>query len=298
MPLIKYLLLLIALGMFPFTLHAAPLQVVAINQDFASIAQSIGGNHVRVTSLVKGSQDLHHVNAKPSMVMTVKNADLLIRLGMDQDGWVDDLIRKSGNRGILPGAKGYLDASSRIIKLDVPSQIDGQGDIHKYGNPHYWLAPSNGKIIAQEIADQLSQLDPSNTPQYAGNLAKFNKQMDQKIAEWRLKLAPLSGTKFVTYHGEWRYFLDEFKLAEVGRLEPLPGVPPTLRHMATLKQKFMAYPQRKVLTADFYDAAVVTQFAKQSQCDAIIVPANVGGGGTQDYIGLIDTIVEKVSTRD
>lgn len=291
-------LVALCLAVLPNLAQASPIKVVAITQDFASIATSIGGSQVSVTSLVKGSQDLHHVNAKPSMVVMVKEADLLIRLGMDQDSWVDDLIKKSGNRNVFQGNSGYLDASIQIPKLDVPSKIDGQGDIHKYGNPHYWLSPKNAKIIAQEIADQLTELDPKNATLYATNLDQFNQKIDQKTAEWRKQLAPLADTYFVTYHGEWRYFLAEFNLREAGRLEPVPGVSPTVRHMAELHQKFITYPHRMVLAADFYDPTIVNQFAKQNDCKAVIVPANVGAPGVSTYIGLIDRVVNSLKAND
>ena len=139
---------------------AAPLQIVTVSTDFASIAKYIGGKHVQVTSLINGSHDLHHINPKPSMVLKLRHADLLIRVGMSQDSWVDSLIQTARNPKVFKHSPGYLDASINIPKLDVPTANvhKGHGDVHKDGNPHYWLSPKNGRLIAQAIANKLIKI--------------------------------------------------------------------------------------------------------------------------------------------
>ena len=159
---LKRLLFLFLTILLTNTIVATQIRVVTINEDFASITKEIGGDLVHVSSLVKGSRNIHNIIPKPSMVMKVKKADLLIRLGMGQDSYVDSLIQVAKNKIIFPNQIGYIDASKNIKKLDVPTgKLDGRhGDIHKYGNPHYWLNPRNGIVIAQQIKNHLIKIDP------------------------------------------------------------------------------------------------------------------------------------------
>lgn len=272
-----------------------PIKIVAITEDFASIATSIGGEFVEVTPLIKGSRNLHHINPKPSMVLKLKQADLLIRLGMQQDSWIDSLIQVARNNALFPGNQGYLDASEGIPKLEVPSEhIDGQtGDVHAEGNPHYWLNPNNGKIIAQQITSKLCLLDPEHTEHYTQAYAKFVKELDEKIINWHLKLRPLKDVQFITYHKIWTYFFDAFELHSIGELEPHPGIPPTTKHLYTLKQKVKDTPTL-VLTASYYPSRVGKRFSDTINGPFYSLPCNVGEHGVQSYMGLFDHIIEEL----
>ena len=210
-------------------LHAKALNVVATSSDLATIAQAVGGSHVKVHALVRGSTDLHSIVPKPSMVVQVRNADLLLRIGMYQDGWVNSLIQTARNPKVFPDKMGYLDASTAITALDVPTgNIDGgKGDIHIAGNPHYWISPLNAIKIAGLVYDHLVRLDPTHHTQFLENLNAFKASVTIKMPEWENKMSLLRDTPIVSYHSTWRYFLNDFGLFAVAKLEPIPGVPPT-----------------------------------------------------------------------
>lgn len=279
-------------------LYASPLKVVAITEDFASIAKSIGGDKVEIKSLVKGSRNLHHITPKPSMVMMMRKADLLIRLGMDQDSWIDGLIQVARNNKIFFGKKGYLDCSHEIKKREIPTtHINGSmGDVHKSGNPHYWLNPNNGKIIAREIKDRLVIIDPQNEQFYSDNYISFSRKIDLKLKEWKEKIAPYKDFQIVTYHKVWSYFFDVFGLHSIGELEPLPGIPPTSRHLMNLETTLKKIQSPKlVLAASFYPKQVGESFSKKIDAKYVSVPINVGSLGIKSYIGLFDYLVEEIS---
>ena len=170
---------------------ASPIRIVSITDDFASIAKSVGGDHVLVDTLVKGSRNMHHINPKPSMVMKVKRADVIIRIGMATDSWIDSLIEVARNQRVFVGEDGYINASLRVSKLEVPTQsVDGSmGDVHIEGNPHYWLNPMNGVLIAEQIRDHLIKLDPENSNTYTKNARQFRSKIEAKMPQWKSKLA-------------------------------------------------------------------------------------------------------------
>ena len=278
--------------------YAAPIKILTITQDFASIAKSVGGDLVEVETLIKGSRNLHHINPKPSMVMKARRADIIIRLGMDQDGWIDGLIEAARNKRLFKGQTGYIDCSEPIKKLEIPTgKIDGsQGDIHKSGNPHYWLNPANGKVIARQIRDRLIQLDPSNKATYSANYSSFSRDLDKRISIWKKALKSLKKDKFVSYHKVWSYFFDAFGLDSVGELEPFPGVPPTTKHLYQLKQALKQTDKKvHIITANFYPTHFGKQFAQSVNGSFYMLSSNVGGLGVESYFDLFDQIVEKLT---
>jgi ABC-type metal ion transport system, periplasmic component/surface adhesin len=243
------------------------IKIVTVNDDFSSIAKAVGGDHVIVHSLVNGSRNMHDIRPKPSMVLKFKKADMLIRLGMSQDSWVDGLIDVARNPKLFPGQPGYLDASLNIQKLEVPTDdIDGsQGDVHIEGNPHYWLNPKNGVVIAKSIHNRLVQIDPKNKAAYAANLAKFSAKIDRKISQWQQQLQSVRSKNFLTYHSVWPYFFEAFDLKYTGTLELFPGVPPTVKHLQMLKKKVANSPEQTVvIMANFYPKKIGQSFAKDT----------------------------------
>lgn len=279
------------------SLWAKPLKVVAITEDFASIAKSIGAEHIEVSSLVWGSRNLHNFEPRPSMITRVKEADLLIRLGMGQDNWIMGLVQTARNSRVFWGKTGHLDCSVEIQKLNVPTgQIDGRmGDVHAFGNPHYWLNPLNGKIIAKQIMERLIILDPSHQAVYQENYRIFCASIDQKFKEWQKKTIPLQSYRIVTYHQVWNYFFDAFGLTCVGQLEPVPGVPPTTAHMMSL-QKTLADQGAPtlLLMANFYPENIGRPFAKRVGAKFVQVPSNVGENGIKSYTELFDYIIASI----
>jgi zinc/manganese transport system substrate-binding protein len=274
-------------------LSAAQVRVVTITDDFAAIAQSIGGKFVQVDRLVEGSKNLHDIHPKPSMVMKVKRADLLIRLGMSQDSWIDGLIQVARNNRVFPGENGYLDPSLFIDRLEQPTvRIDaGMGDVHKEGNPHYWLNPKIGIIIADRIKTQLSLIDPDNMSYYEANFIQFESNMLKKINVWKRQIHALSGHSFITYHKVWSYFFDFFNLNLIAHVEPLPGVPPTTAHVKSLINQIELETTPIIfITANFYPNRVPNQIASATGSESVVISPHIISDETQ-YTDLFDRII-------
>lgn len=274
------------------------LNVVTVNSNLASIVKSIGADRVKVTPLVFGGRNLHDIYPKPSMVMKVRQADLLVRIGMGQDSWVDSLIQVAKNRRVYLDTIGHVDASYPIVKLGVPTGVvDGRhGDIHKEGNPHYYFDPHNGKQIANLIKNRLSTLDPDYKDLYMANYKAFVKRADDFIVIWERKLQLVSNAKFVTYHGVWDYFFNAFKLINVGKLEPFPGVPPTAKHIAFLDEELRGSSELViVMVANFYPKHIGKSFSNRIGAKFVHLPTSVGDKDIDDYLDLLDYIVDQLT---
>ena len=277
---------------------AALIKIVTVNDNFASIAKSVGGDLVQVESLVQGSRNMHNIQPKPSMVVKVRRADMIVRLGMSQDAWVDGLIQVARNPKLFLNASGYVDASNRIKKLEVPTKdIDGsQGDIHKDGNPHYWLSPSNGIIIANHIRDQLIRVDPENKAAYQKNAAQFEATIQKKMVGWNQRLTAVKSSQFLTYHKVWSYFFDAFDLANGGTLELFPGVPPTIQHIQSLQTRLGTTSRPTiVLTAVYYPKKMGQRFANNTGGQFFHLATDVGSAGVTTYEGLFDYLIEELT---
>ena len=271
---------------------ATPLRVVSITNDFASIANYIGGDRVEVSVLVNGSRNLHDIQAKPSMVLSVRDADVLIRLGMSQDKWIDGLIEVARNSKLFPNKPGYIDPSSVIDALEVPTgHIDGRhGDIHIEGNPHYWLDPQNGLNIAALIRDRLSQLDPNSADYYTRNYQQFEKELNSKLRLWKTQLAPMKSDIILSYHLVWSYFVDAFELNFLATLEPVPGVPPSVRHLSDLKGK-IGQSKSKIICAVYYPQKVCRESANLFKSSFSPLITNSETADKEAYFKLFDRLV-------
>ena len=233
-------ILAIAGVIFAFTVSGyaqGKLNVVTTTEDLASIAAEIGGDHIVVESIAKGYQDPHYVEAKPSFILKLQKADLLILVGRELEiGWLPPLITRSANSKIQVGANGYLDASLQAQILEVPSgQVTrAEGDVHPLGNPHYWMDPENGKIIAKEILDRFVKLRPNDRAYFEPRYNDFVNRVNAAEKRWLALMAPYKGTKIVTYHRSFPNFAARFGLDIVGYVEPKPGIPPTPQHTLDL----------------------------------------------------------------
>lgn len=275
---------------------ADPLQVVASSADLGAIAKAVGGSHVNVTSLIRGSADLHGVIPKPSMAVRLRKADLVVRIGMNQDTWIDNLIQVARNPLVFPGKVGHIDASETITALDIPSgNIDGSmGDVHRQGNPHYWISPLNIIKIAGQIHDHLVTLDPSHHSDYLKNLNAFKASISTKMPEWQNKMATLENTAIVSYHSTWRYFLNDFGLFTVAKLEPIPGVPPTAKHLEFLQSTLKPVGHAtKVIIAPYYSQHVAKKFAGSIAAELVIAPTSVKEN--ESIVDFIDNLVKLFS---
>ena len=270
----------------------AQLNVVTTTADLASIAQDVGGDRIKVASLAKGYQDPHYVEAKPSFVLLLNKAQLLIVIGRDLEmAWLPHLITQSRNARIQPGANGYLDASQNVRILDVPTGAitRAMGDVHPSGNPHYWLDPENGGRVARSIEGKLSQLDPANAAYYKQRADDFARRLAEAQKRWKAQMAPYKGVKVVTYHRSWTNFADAFGLDVIGFVEPKPGIPPTPQHTLDVINAMKAQQVRIIMVEPYFDTKTPSSIASKSGARLLIMPPSVGGvPPAGDYFKLFD----------
>src|SRR3954447_8674947 len=231
-------LLFAALMLAPVAARAqGKLNVMTTTEDLAAIGREIVADHGTVESIARGYQDPHFVEAKPSFILKLQKADVLVVVGRELEiGWLPPLIQQSRNSKIQPGSEGYVDASLQASILEVPTgQVTrAMGDVHPLGNPHYWMDPENGKRIGKEIADKLSELRPADRAFYQQRLTDFTARLDAAEKRWLAQMAPYKGTKVVTYHRSFPNFADRFGLDIIGYVEPRPGLPPSPPHTLAL----------------------------------------------------------------
>jgi ABC-type Zn uptake system ZnuABC Zn-binding protein ZnuA len=271
---------------------AAALQVVTTTADLGALAEEIGGDRVSVTALAKGYQDPHFVDPKPSFILAVSRADLLVVIGRELEiGWLPPLINSSRNAKIQTGARGYLDASLNVKILEIPTgQITrAMGDVHPSGNPHYWLEPDNGRRIAQAIRDKLGELSPGDRAYFAQRYGDFDARLADAQKRWTGVMAPYKGTKIVTYHRSWPNFTDYFGLEVMGYVEPKPGVPPSPTHTLELIAEMKRQGARLILVEPYFDLKTAQSIANQVGGKVLVLAPSVGGAKeASDYIKLFD----------
>jgi zinc/manganese transport system substrate-binding protein len=274
------------------------LNIVATTQDLASIAAEIGGDRITVDAIAKGYQDPHFVEAKPSFILKLQHADLLIVVGRELEiGWLPPLISQSRNAKVQPGAEGYLDASQQAKILDIPTgQVTrAMGDVHPLGNPHFWLDPENGKIVGRSIADKLSQLRPNDKAYFDQRLAEFSGKIDAGMKRWQAAMAPFKGVKVVTYHRSYPNFAERFGLDVVGYVEPRPGIPPTPQHTLDLMNDMKQQNVRLVLVEPYFDMKTPNAISRSTGAEVLVLPPSVGGiKEITDYFSLFDYDVNLV----
>ena len=271
----------------------AALNVVATTQDLAAIAQEVGGDRIKVTALAKGYQDPHFVEAKPSFVLTLNRAHLLIVVGRDlESAWLPPLITQRRNARIQPGSAGYLDpsTSARILEIPTGTITRAMGDVHALGNPHYWLDPENGRRIASAIKDRLSQIDGANAAYYAQREADFGRRLTEAQQRWKTQMAPYKGLKVVTYHRSWANFAEAFGLNVIGYVEPKPGIPPTPQHTLDVINAMKAQNVKLILVEPYFDLKTPRSIADKTGAQVVVLPPSVGGvPPASDYFKLFDT---------
>ena len=274
------------------TTAATGLNVVATTEDLASLAREVGGDKVTVVGLAKGYQDPHAVDPKPSFILAVSRADLLILVGREMEiGWLPPLITQSRNAKVQVGATGYLDASLNVRILEIPTgQITrAMGDVHPQGNPHYWLDPGNGRLIAQAIRDKLGDLAPGDRAYFAQRYSDFDKRLAAAEARWDATMAPYRGTKLVTYHRSWPNFMERFGLNVMGYVEPKPGIPASPSHTLELIAEMKRQGVKLIVVEPFWSLKTPEAIANQVGGRSLVVPPSVGGVKEQtDYIQLFE----------
>jgi len=274
------------------------LNVVATLPDYGSIAQAIGGDKVKVTSIARGTEDQHFVDARPSFVRVLNQADVLIEGGAELEiGWLPPLVNGARNGKILSDAPGHLILSRGIRLLEVPtSPVDrSMGDVHPFGNPHFTLDPANGKIIADSIAETLGKVDPANADYYRANRDAFNKRLEAKLAEWDNLMKPFHGTKVVTYHKSFDYFIDHFGLELAGTIEPKPGIEPSPTHISALIPRVKEQGVKLIMVESFRPRKTPEYVAKASGAKLLLLPGSVDANEkVKDYFALFDYDVAQI----
>jgi len=276
----------------------AVLKVVATTSEYGALASAIGGDRVAVTTIAKPTEDPHFVDARPSQIVAMNRADLLIEGGAELEiGWLPPLLDGARNSKILAGAPGHVVASEGVQLLDIPQSADrSQGDTHLAGNPHFMLDPENAKIVAAHLAHALAVLDAAGTASYNANLAALTAALDAKMKEWTAALAPYKGRQIVTYHPTWRYFCRRFGLEANTFLEPKPGIPPSPPHLAAVIAKMQAENIRVLLVEPYQPRKTAESVAAHNQAQVVDVCQFPGAlPGTATYIELIDTVVKRLA---
>jgi ABC-type Zn uptake system ZnuABC Zn-binding protein ZnuA len=290
------------LSLFIFSISsfvfAGTIKVVTTTTDMKSIAEIIGGNKVSVTSIATGYQNPHFVDPKPSYIIGLTKADVFVTVGLDlETGWSPQLLASSRNTKIQKGAAGYVDASVGVNLLQVPTAANrAEGDIHIYGNPHYWLDPLNGKTIARNIANGLERVDPSNKSFYEANLVAFNNKIDLKLKEWQGKMAAYKGSKIIAYHNEWVYFETRFGLQVVDFMEPKPGIPPTPSQLVKVIKEVTANKIKVIISSPYFTTSSSDVVSKQTGVKELTLATSVGAfDSVKDYFGLFDYNIDHLT---
>ena len=271
---------------------ASKLKIVTTTTDLAEFASEVGGDRVEVESIARGYQDPHFVEAKPSFLLKLRRADLLIVVGLQLEiGWLPPLITQCGNPNVQVGAKGYLDASQFAEILEIPTGIvtRAMGDVHPFGNPHYWLDPQNGRRIARGIASKLAEMQPESAPYFEQRFQAFAKQIEDSEKRWDAQMQPFRGRKVITYHRSWPNFTRRFGLDVRGEIEPRPGIPPSPGHTVELIQMMKRDNVKIILVEPYFDLKTPNSIARETGARVVVLLPSVGGEKeVTDYFKLFD----------
>ncbi len=268
------------------------LNVMTATTDLAALAQEVGGDRVNVESVARGYQDPHFVEAKPSFLLKLRHADLLIVVGLELEiGWLPPLISQSTNPKIQVGAPGYFDASrfARILEIPTGQVTRAEGDVHPLGNPHYWLDPDNGLRIAKGIQSKLSEMRPNDAAYFAQRYDAFEQRLKQADQQWQAQMKPYAGRKVVTYHRSWPNFAEHFGLNVVGYVEPRPGIPPSPQHTVELIGQMKREGVKIVMVEPYFDLKTPNSIARETGGQVLVLTPSVGGEKEiTDYFKLFD----------
>jgi ABC-type Zn uptake system ZnuABC Zn-binding protein ZnuA len=277
---------------------ADKVRVVTTIPDLKALTQAVGGDLVDVESLTRGTQNFHEAEVRPSMMLKLRRAHLLIENGAELDAWVDVAVTGANNPSIVRGAAGRLEISRGIPLLDVPTtRVDrSMGDVHPLGNPHFSLDPGLAPIITQTILDGLARVAPQHRAAFERNRAAFLGRVDAQMAEWTKTLEPFRGAKVVVYHPDFIYFLTRFGLVQLGTVEDRPGIPPSPQHLATLIKQMQEQKVKVVLVEPWNDRKLAARVAEEAGGKALVVASSVGAvKGADDYISAVDYNVKALA---
>jgi ABC-type Zn uptake system ZnuABC Zn-binding protein ZnuA len=297
--LLRSVLLFALLALAPAAFAQDRIQVVTTTTDLRSLAEAVGGDRVAVVSLVPPNLDAEEYQPKPQDVLRLKQARLLVRVGLDYDLWLDRLLAQVGRPEISRGGPAYVDASFAIAVLELRGMSVGPSDGHAHGsgNPHYWLDPKNAETITANILEALARIDPANAATYEANRQAFLTRLNAKLSEWESRLSALKTLPLVAYHNSWPYFARRFRLDFVGFIETKPGVPPSASHLAEIVRDMRARGARIVVREPHEPERDVAFVASRAGAQVVTLAASVGAlPGADDYISLFDVNVAALTT--
>jgi zinc/manganese transport system substrate-binding protein len=275
----------------------AALNVFACEPEWGALAQELGGDKVSVFLATTARQDPHRVEARPSLISRIRNADLVICSGSELEiGWLPLLLTQSGNDRIQPGSPGFIEASQFVVKLEIPKVIDrALGDIHPAGNPHIHLDPRNIARVADVVTGRLMELDPANSDTYKARAESFRERWQAGIQRWQQQAAPLKSVPIVVYHKDMSYFINWAGMREAGSLEPKPGIPPTPTHLAELVERMKRSPARAVVYSPYNNPGAAQFLSERAKIPNVMLPFTVGGTDkAKDLFGLFDDTIERL----
>lgn len=288
----------LGLALAPALQAGGKLNVVATTPDLAALASEVGGDRVNVQAIARGYQDPHYVEAKPSFLLNLRRADLLLAVGLELEaGWLPPLLNQCGNPRIQPSAPGFFDASKAAEILEIPAGpvSRAMGDVHPQGNPHYWLDPRNGARIAGALAQKLAEHSPGDSGYFQGRLADFRRRLDAAERRWDEAMKPWRGRKVVTYHRSWPNFTARFGLQVADYVEPRPGIPPSPGHLVQLMAMMKREGIKVILVEPYFDLKTPQSVARETGAQVVVLMPSVGGNAeTGDYLKLFDYDVDQL----
>jgi len=273
--------------------------VVTTTEGLSSLVREVGGDKVRATALSKGIQDPHFVDPNPSLAVKLRNADLLVDVGLDLEvGWLPPLVTQSRNAAIQPGGPRRFTAASVIQVLDVPTGVvdRSRGDLHPGGNPHFLYDPRRGLLVARALAARLAEIDPAGAATYQSRAAAFTGRLEADMARWRARLAPLAGRKIFIHHRTLTYFLDWSGLVSAGEMEPRPGTPPPSSHLADLVTLGRKEGIKACVVENYLDSKADELVARLIGGTVVRIPGDVGGDpAATTYEAWLDILVQRIA---
>lgn len=293
------LIAVFALWFLPVLSEAAKIRAVTTIPDLKALTEAVGGDLVEVESLARGDQNAHDIELRPSLMLRLRRADLLVLNGLGLDSWAERLIEGSHNPKLLPGAEGYVDASRGVPVLGLPTgRVDRSlGDVHPEGNPHFTLDPLTAQAVTANIVEGLARVAPQQAAAaFAARRKEFLDRLQEALERWQKMLAPFKGTKVVTYHDNRLYFLRRFGLELAGTVEDKPGIPPSPTHLASLIRRMKEQKVRLLIADPFSDQKVAELVAREGGAKLLILPPAVGGAkGVDTYLDLFDYQVRAIT---
>ncbi len=274
------------------------IRVVATIPDLKSLAEAVGGDLVEVDTLARGTQNAHELEVRPSLMLKLRKADVLIENGLELDRWVDVAVQGANNPKVVRGAPGIIDASQGIAVLEVPTiRVDrSMGDVHPTGNPHFSLDPGLAPQATANIAEGFSRIAPEHRATFERNRQQFLARLQEAMTGWTKTLEPFRGAKVVVYHPQWVYFLTRFGLVEAGRVEERPGIPPGPEHLVRLIRLMKDEHVRVLVFASWNDEKLAARIAQEAGAEAILLASMVGGvKGADTYLSAIDYNVKTLA---